>query len=177
MTHPFLFPILSGVPVVALLAGPLLCHAALHDLAARTIPDRVTFAVVVLGGASAVARGTPVGSAVVAALVFVLLLLTWIAGMLGGGDVKLIPAVTLLVPPPEVPMLMATIAMAGGVVSIGYLVLRRFIVRNHSFVRVPRPATLFTRAARAELWRIRRHGPIPYAVAIAAGTLFECGIG
>ena len=33
-------------------------------------------------------------------------------------------------------------------------------------------AKLIPRILRAERWRIRRHGPLPYASAIAAGAVF-----
>ena len=35
-----------------------------------------------------------------------------------------------------------------------------------------RPGALPARALRAEAWRIRRRGPLPYGVAIALGTFF-----
>jgi prepilin peptidase CpaA len=64
--------------------------------------------------------------------------------------------------------MLAWIALAGGLLTVPYLIARH---------RVPVPrrsqcAGLAARIARAELWRLRRGGPLPYAVAIAAGTGF-----
>ena len=36
----------------------------------------------------------------------------------------------------------------------------------------PRPPGMLRRIRRTELYRVRRRGPLPYASAIAAGTLF-----
>jgi prepilin peptidase CpaA len=94
--------------------------------------------------------------------------MAWRRGWMGGGDVKLLGAAALRVPPYAVPgMLMAT-ALAGGVLALFYLVARRRLARPGG----PRPSSLLLRALRAERWRLRRGGPMPYAVAIACGVFF-----
>lgn len=152
------------------LALVLLAFAAGHDLVARTIPDEVSVLVLAIGlllrlqqGGWPLALSVGVGTAV-----FLLCLLAWRFGGLGGGDVKLITASSVLVPAPEVPALLAAIALAGGVLALGYILARRL-------VPVPaaagtRPRHLVARAWRAERRRIRRGGPLPYAVAIALGS-------
>lgn len=162
-------------PVIALFAIGLLLHVALQDLATRTIPDRVTLCVALLGVAAAAARGSLVASLPMAGLLFGLLLLPWFAGLLGGGDVKLIPAITLLVPPSGIPALLCVVSLAGGVLAIVYLLLRR-LCSDTSF-GPDRHLSWPVRIWRVERWRIRRRGPIPYAVAIAAGTLIRLGVG
>ena len=87
---------------------------------------------------------------------------------MGGGDVKLLGAAALLVPPELVPAMIAATALAGGVLGLLYLVARRRISRPGN----AKPAGLMQRAFRAERWRLRRGGPMPYAVAIACGAVF-----
>jgi prepilin peptidase CpaA len=53
--------------------------------------------------------------------------------------------------------------LAGGALALGFLGLRPFVPAAPG----PRPAVLLARVLRAEGWRIRRRGPLPYAVAIA----------
>jgi prepilin peptidase CpaA len=79
---------------------------------------------------------------------------------------KLIPAVALVLPPSGTPGLILSVALAGGVLALIYLAL--------SFV-VPRPGPgprrgFLARVLKAEAWRLHRHGPLPYALAIAVGA-------
>jgi len=97
-------------------------------------------------------------------------------GLMGGGDVKLIGAATLLVPLEHVGQLMAFIALAGGLLSCVYLVLRHW-VRVSRLAKPPAPAGggadltpqpggLFAH----ECARIAAGGPMPYALAIVGGV-------
>jgi prepilin peptidase CpaA len=90
---------------------------------------------------------------------------------MGGGDVKLLIAIAFLLPPADIPPALAAIAIAGGVLALLFLALRPRL-RHHRLRPAGRSASLVRRAWAAELWRIRRGGPLPYAVAISAGTLF-----
>ena len=96
-----------------------------------------------------------------------LLGLLWLRGYMGGGDVKLIPAVSLIMPPSSVPHYVLSVALAGGVLALIYLVLSRVMSRPASGPR----NGLLARIVKAETWRMHRRGPLPYAVAIAAGAL------
>ena len=87
---------------------------------------------------------------------------------MGGGDVKLLGATALAVPPGSVPTLVFVMGMAGGLLSLFYLAARRLVHAPSA----TRPRSLIARALRVERWRIRRGGPLPYACAIAAGGLF-----
>lgn len=154
-------------PLLQAAVAVLLLHAALHDLAARTVPNRTSAA---LGCAGAGLR--LIGGDLAAGLLLALLVLAgaaalWLRGWLGGGDVKLLAALALAVPPAQVAPMLAAVALAGGAVACAHLLLRRV-------VRLPRTrrAGLVARAWRAEAWRILRRGPLPYAVAIAGGGLF-----
>ncbi len=152
------------------LGGSLLFAAALHDLATRTIPDWIPLALA--GGASLVSfcQGRALASAGVALLVFLLAALCWRRGWMGGGDVKLLGAAALLIPPALVPSLILGTALCGGVLAGIYLSLNRLMRRSGNSTR--RAASTLTRAWRAECWRIRRRGPLPYACAIFGGSLF-----
>jgi len=174
-----------AVPVGHFLGGAalaILCLAALHDILARTVPDWMSIALVAIGIAKSALDGRLIASLLVGALVFVVSGLCWKRGWLGGGDVKLLGAASIAVPPIAVAPFVTAVALAGGVLSLVYLALGRLIPRSvlrRSVLRpaVPRrqadrPVGLLPRALRLECWRLSRQGPLPYAVAIAAGGLF-----
>lgn len=165
---------MSQIPEILFggLAALLLIAAGICDLATRTIPDRIPLALALLGGAGQFLAGRLHAAVPAALIVFVLAALAWRRGWMGGGDVKLLAAAALALPPERVPEMVLAIGIAGGILAGVYLALRR-IVRFP-----PRPiigasaAGRFRRASRAEHWRIARHGSLPYANAIAAGALF-----
>ncbi len=151
------------------IAALLLIYAALHDLAVRTVPNWISALLLVLG-ASARGFDHDLLPALGAALVlFFLLFAIWAAGLMGGGDVKLWAASALLIPPSWRMELMffANVVLLGGGLAIMYLLLS-LVVRPPAS---PRADGYPRRFLRAELWRIRRRAPLPYACAIAGGTL------
>ncbi|MBK1660772.1 A24 family peptidase [Paracraurococcus ruber] len=154
--------------LLALAAGMALLAAALHDVAARTIPNRLCLGIALAGLLGQALEGRLPWALAAALLVFLLALLAWRLGGLGGGDVKLLAACALLVPPGAVPGLVLATALAGGVLALGMLGLRPLVPLPAG----PRPTGLLARVLRAEAWRIRRRGPLPYGVAIALGTFF-----
>ncbi len=149
------------------LAVGLLAIAAWRDLGTRMIPDVLPMALLLTGmGLRLHAGGAAVGgSLLLAALLFAALALLHARGWLGGGDVKLAAGATAgLAPHAVLPFLVAT-GIAGGALAAAHLALRRLRWR-------PRPLTTVNglrRVVRAERWRIARHAPLPYAVAIACG--------
>lgn len=160
---------------VALVAAFVLAYAALHDIAARTIPQAAPAALAALGIVAALLRHGVPASLVAGTLALLLGLPLWQRSLLGGGDLKLLAAAMVLVPPTRaVPALLA-IAIAGGISAAGYLLARAVLRRLPA--ATPRARTgLARRVLRAEAWRIRRGAPLPYGVAIAAGVaaiLFE----
>lgn len=159
------------MPTEALLtsvAALLLAAAALHDIAARTIPNRLALCVATIGLALRLQSGDLATGVAAATLVFAAGFLAWRLGALGGGDVKLLAAAALLPPPALVPDLLVAVALCGGLLALLVLALRRLVPRHAAG---PRPRGLVARALRAEAWRLRRRGPLPYAVAIAGGAL------
>jgi prepilin peptidase CpaA len=94
-------------------------------------------------------------------------------GFMGGGDVKMIGAASLLFPAAQAGQLLVAIALAGGVLSSLYL-LARFALRagpvrdaaDPGWLGDPGPEGWF----RGECARIAAGGPLPYALAIAGGV-------
>jgi len=162
---PVLPPIFSCVPlaVVAL----LVMAAALHDVIARTIPNGWCAAIALFGLPARVFDHAFFNCLTAVAAVLALTIICWRAGWLGGGDVKLLGACALAVPPHLVPALVIDTSMAGALLALVYLAARKRMPRPRS----TKPTSLLARAWRAERWRLARGGPLPYAVAIAGATI------
>ena len=165
MFHTWASSALPYLGTVSLLA---VVYAALHDVAARTVPNGLPLLLLILGIAARSIEGHLVAAVEVAATVFAIAALCWRCGWIGGGDVKLLGATALAVPPASVPTLILVMGTAGGVLSLFYLAARRLVPAPSAI----RPSSFIARAWRAEAWRIRRGGPLPYACAIAAGGIF-----
>ena len=155
-------------------ADALLLLAATHDLIARTIPNRVSAGLGLIGACEMLERGDALASSTCALALFTTLLLPWWFGLLGGGDVKLLAASALVIRPGQIPSLVSLVMIAGGILALIYLAARPLVcapVSNRG------SGSLWSRARRVETWRIRRRGPLPYAIAIAVASIFEIGVG
>lgn len=163
----------SWAPLLAtsltLAAIAVLVAASLHDIIARTVPNWMAVVVALLGLALRAATSTLLGGLLAGALVFVAAAIIWRRGWMGGGDVKLIAAAALVMPPHDVLNYIVAVTLAGGMLAVIYLLARRVVPIASN---LPKPRGLLARAMRAECWRIRRGGPLPYACAIAIGGLF-----
>jgi prepilin peptidase CpaA len=157
--------------VLCLIGALLLVFAALHDIGFRTVPNRVSVALlgcgIVLrlldGGTHQLMWGLLCGGAV-----FMVTYACWRFGWMGGADVKLLTAAAVFVPPVMVPTLLLGTSLAGGIIALTYIVGSRLAPRPPA----SRPVGLLRRALRCELRRLRRRGPLPYAAAIATGGVF-----
>ncbi len=158
---------MDAVAPLAVLAALALIAAALHDVAARTIPNAIPVFVGILGLLLRAAEGELAWGLLACLLVFALGVLAWRYRLMGGGDVKLLAACALLPPPGAVADMLVAIALSGGVLSLVYLAFRG----RRPFAIPPRATSLFRRVLRAEVWRLRRGGPLPYGVAICGGVL------
>lgn len=152
-----------------LLTALILGVAAWFDLATRLIPDRCSVALLIVGVAERlsigpIAAATSLGCALLLGLFFLVL---HARGMIGGGDVKLIVALAAGTAPIALWDLIFAIVMAGGVLSLVYFVLYRVAPRPALRPHAPLPV----RVVIVESNRIARRGPLPYAVAIAAGAI------
>jgi prepilin peptidase CpaA len=109
-----------------------LLAAAESDAERRIIPNRLVL--VVFGTGVALRLVTdPLAiwiNMLVAGAVYVGLAVLANLNLLGGGDVKMTAAATFLVPAADVPELLLDIALAGGVVSLLYLVARKISIVN-----------------------------------------------
>ena len=150
--------------------------SAAADLKHRIIPNELV--VLVAASGLALSLGSRPEEAwinlLAAALVFFGLGLFAHYELIGGGDVKLISAATLLVPPAQIGLLLSQIAIAGGVLGCLYLTAR------HALKRVPVPqsdraeighsGSGLARLVRNERARIIAGEPMPYALAVSGGV-------
>lgn len=158
----------SSLQIALLLASVgIVLAAAVHDVAARTVPNWMAAALAVLGLMVQAIGGHLVAGMVAGLIVFIVAVFCWRRGWMGGGDVKLLGAVAILVPAGHVAQFIVAVTLTGTVLAIAYLIARRIVPAPGA----RRPTRLIARAVRAECWRISRGGPLPYALAIATGFL------
>jgi prepilin peptidase CpaA len=176
MVRGFIVPHSVPIALLLLAGAALLAYAALHDIGFRTVPNRVSAALLAIGLLLRLVHGLQQGNVghelvwgiACGLIVFVFTYVFWFVGWMGGADVKLLSAAAVFVAPPMVPTLVVGTSLAGGVLALIYVI-------GSSIAPRPRPAadvsrfSLVHRAARCELRRLRRRGPLPYAAAIAAG--------
>ena len=164
------------IQVLPWTAGLLaLAGSAATDLRARTIPNKYAILIALCELAMAPRLGAgQLWIALLAALcVFSVLELIAHYNVIGGGDVKLIAATCLLVPPDRIPLLLAEIALAGGALSCAYLA-GGLVLRRWPWLYRTAPGTarqgIFRKWSRREKSRIARGFPMPYALAVLGGV-------
>ena len=164
------------VPTVSFLEILLLLYVAMIDIATRLIRNEICLALALLGIASQFVNPMQITeSLIAAAILFLLLLVIYAQGWMGGGDVKLLVALAIGLPLTGVIQLLTITALAGGVLALVHVMMRllpypRLAPAGSSFVR---------RVYAIERWRHLRHAPLPYGVAIACGgiwTVFSRGL-
>jgi prepilin peptidase CpaA len=177
-------PALIGSWLISLI---LISVAAGIDVRDRRIPNEIVVAVAAIGVTLGIITrpGQIWLNLLVAFIVFCALGILSHHRLIGGGDVKLISAVTLLVPPDRVGHLLIAIALAGGALSCCYLAarygLKKLSPTPSSAQAVAGRGGGFVATVEAEGVRIAAGDPMPYAVAIlggvilyATGGLFPC---
>ena len=163
-------------PTASFLEILLLLYVAMIDIATRLIRNEICLALALLGIARQM--GTPMQvaeSLVAAAILFLLLLVIYTRGWIGGGDVKLLVALAIGLPLVGVIQLLTITALAGGVLALVHLMMRLLPYPKLA----PAGSSLVRRVYAIERWRNLRHAPLPYGVAIACGgiwTVFSRGI-
>jgi prepilin peptidase CpaA len=164
-----------GVQIVTtqlLAAGVLLLlAAALHDIATRTIPNSFVLCIAGTGFIRQILQGSIMPGLAAFVLVLAAAIFCWRRRYIGGGDAKLLAAASLMVPPGQVMSLILAVAVAGGCLSLLYLSLRWLCTRPRA-AAIPRSRRPVARFLRMERYRLRRGITLPYATAIAAGTIF-----
>lgn len=170
-------------PDAATTAGLVLVAAAAawYDLEERRVPNALTVGGLGLalvlgaldgwGGLGAAAAG--------GGIAFAVALPVFLAGGLGGGDVKLLAAVGAFLGPAELPVALATIALIGGVMAVVEMIrhgaVRRTLVNLWLIVRGLGRETFGRWKSRGEREPLTVDAAgaitVPYAVAIAAGAV------
>lgn len=156
--------------LATLAAIALLIFAAWRDLATRTIPDGVSLALAAIGLAVRALGGMEAlaASCLTALALGGVLFVLHARGWIGGGDVKLATALALGLAPLDTWDMIVGTALAGGVLGLIYMALPRLLPAAPP-VAARRGQSTPRRFLTVEAWRIRRRGPLPYGVAIAAG--------
>lgn len=168
----------------------VLVVAAGNDLKERIIPNRLVLLVAMGGLALGVtSRPSLVWISILAAVVLVFLLgVLAHFKLLGGGDVKLIAAVSLLVPPDRIGSLLVAIAFVGGLLSLGYLAayrtLRHVQVTRRGAARSAQTRLNSNQWLDSERARLVGGDSVPYGIAILGGVgvhvaseLYQCLFG
>ncbi|MHC2620503.1 prepilin peptidase CpaA [Bradyrhizobium huanghuaihaiense] len=157
------------VAIVSVLQILLLLYVATIDVATRLIRNEICLALALLGIASQLGSSMQIAeSLIAAAILFLLMLVVYIRGAIGGGDVKLLVALAVGLPLTGVIKLLTITALAGGVLALAHLVMR-----NLPYPKLaPAGSSLARRVYAVERWRHLRHAPLPYGVAIACGGIW-----
>jgi prepilin peptidase CpaA len=164
------------VPIASILEIVMLLYVATIDVATRLISNEICLAIALLGIAGQFAIPMQIAqSLMVAAILFLLLLLVYTRGWIGGGDLKLLVALAIGLPLTGVIQLLTITALAGGVLALVHLIMRLLPYPKLA----PAGASFVRRVSAIERWRHLRHAPLPYGVAIACGgiwTIFRQGL-
>jgi prepilin peptidase CpaA len=148
----------------------LLGAAAWLDLRSRRIPNWIVAGVVLLWVAAIVAGDAvaPWPAAGLATLVLLVGIAVWRCGWLGGGDVKLIAALSLWAGPDHLASFLLAAALCGGLLALAILVGGRLagsplatLLRLHAGQLLPAVIGLQASAPPA--------AALPYGVAVALG--------
>jgi prepilin peptidase CpaA len=156
-------------PIVLALQILLLLYVAVVDIATRLIHNEICLTLALLGILSQFAGPTHIVESLIAATtLFLLLLVVYERGWMGGGDVKLLVALTVGLPLAGMVQLLTATALAGAVLALMHLMMRS----------LPHPRTapagspLLRRVYAVERWRHVRRSPLPYGAAIACGGIW-----
>jgi len=161
------------VAVLSIPAAALLVYAALHDFAARTVPNWLPASLLGLGVVSRLVDHSLPAGLIVCGVTFAVLFGIWMVGAIGGGDVKLWAATALLIPPvlqPELAFFLHVVIL-GGVLALVYLGLCYVVPKPRAASVATARRGIIARVLRVEAWRIGRRAPLPYAFAISAAAI------
>jgi prepilin peptidase CpaA len=170
-----------SLPIVAIfLWGAVLAALALSvvsDLKDRIVPDVSVILIAILGLALCLMLhpGEVWLNLVAGAAVFFALGTFCHYGLIGGGDVKLAAAVTLLVTPDHIGTLLIEIALAGGFLSCFYLGAAYFVRSPRTEPDLPAATAVIAKQRWLEIEsaRIASGKSVPYALAISGGLLYH----
>ncbi|WP_448207800.1 A24 family peptidase [Azospirillum sp. sgz302134] len=147
-------------------AGCLLLLAAGWDVVRFRIPNAISLALIGLFALRAAVlpdAADEVRQLLPAVIAFAVTVLLFARGLIGGGDVKLLSSATLWVPPGAVLAQVLAVSTAGAILALSLAALRKTVRRA-----LPAGGGM---EDEAEPHILKDGAPIPYGVAIAAGTL------
>lgn len=153
---------LHDLPFVLFLG--LLALAAVSDLREYRIPNTLTLAIAALYPAQVLTPGIGadvMGSAILAVAVLAAGTGLFALGLVGGGDVKLLAAVSLWVGPAAFPLFLIVMALAGGAIALVQLSNWRLGL-----------ALFLEGMGQTGFTRVLTGRDVPYGVAIAIGAVF-----
>ena len=132
-------PHFSALMLLGLLAS-LVAVAAVSDIRTRTISNGLNLIVALLAlpwwWSMGLSGSAMMGQIALAAGMLVLFAACFAAGMMGGGDVKLLAALALWLPFVELAQLLIWMALGGGVLTMAML-LRRRLAGSKEAIEVP----------------------------------------
>ena len=144
----------------------ILLYAVFTDLRVRRISNKLTYPTMLLGLIAGAAMGGWNGlgqSFQGLALGMGIMLIPFLLGAMGAGDVKLLAAIGAVKGPEFVLIAALYACVAGGILALYYLIKER------------RVANTFRYIAYGWIWALKGNGPkagsVPYAPAIAAGVV------
>jgi prepilin peptidase CpaA len=149
----------------------LLGSAAWLDIEQRRIPNAIVAAVALLWLPHALHSDPSIipASLATAAAVSALGMIVWRFRWLGGGDVKLIAALTLWAGAKDTPLLLATIALSGGVLALLWRSRLQFAATWLSAALGTRFGTMLPAPRAAGAAGADSAFSLPYGVAVVAG--------
>jgi prepilin peptidase CpaA len=174
------------IDLILLAACLVYILAAANDVVARIIPDTCSLALLLLGLSRLILIDGSASAFVdvaTAAGTFIVLVMLCMAGLLGGGDAKLIAASTFFLGFERLADFFSTTALSGGILALLYLI-GHAILSGRTMQLPPLSGPSGSRhgwkrrlkvAVAAEHRRVARKQSIPYGVAIAAGALISLG--
>ena len=151
-------------PLLVFPFAGLLVWAAIGDLATLTIPNRIPLSIVSLYFIYAFFAPTDLdlaGSFITGAAIFLVGIVLFATGGMGGGDVKLMAAVGLWAGPEFIIGFLIVTGVAGGLLALVACTPLRSVAARAQLVLIPG----FVPAPQLK-------GKIPYGLAIAAGGLY-----
>lgn len=147
----------------------LLVYVAVIDIATRSIQNEVCLMLALLGVAGQFAGPTHIVESMIAAtILFLLLLVAYERGWMGGGDVKLLVALAIGLPLTGLVQLLTVTALASTVLALLHLTMRILPYPRLA----PVGSSLLRRVYAVERWRNLRRAPLPYGVAVACGGIW-----
>ena len=158
----------SPGPVLSLALTVLLLAATIYDVAKFRIPNIIPLLVTglfLLKVSAGIEAGPVWPTILVAACTLALGFIAFTAGVLGGGDVKLMASLALWFDASAFADFIAITGMVGGGLGVGLLVARRFI----PVVPQPTPTDLSTLPYKQRL--LNPAAPLPYALPISIAAL------